>query len=294
MELNTEFKTNVLDIYGDAGHVWLTRLPDIIKSLSLSWNFRFLGYIPRMTYNFLGLVEMNASADKAIIKLAPAGASLTYENRWYSCITHGAPEIFQYDEKHNAILLEYLQPGQTLKHLVQQGKDDEATKIICRVIRELHDHQNVCFSFQHISELSGGLHVLKGMFDDDMLSRAGELFRELNKFTTNDLLLHGDLHHDNIISSGSAWRAIDPHGYMGDPAAEVGVMIRNPIDCFPREQSLAKTVARRLDIMANELGYDVKHLRNWAFCMTMLSIAWSVEDHGVIPEHETEIAKVLI
>src|SRR6266567_3540278 len=43
------------------------------------------------------------------------------------------------------------------------------------------------------------------------------------------VLVHGDLHHDNVLSSARAgWLAIDPKGVAAEPAYETAAMLRNP------------------------------------------------------------------
>lgn len=65
-------------------------------------------------------------------------------------------------------------------------------------------------------------------------------------------------------------------------------MIYNPGDCFPHDQSIPQVVERRLHILAEELSFDPQRIQAWAFCKTALSIAWTFEDHGTIPEFEVE------
>ena len=43
------------------------------------------------------------------------------------------------------------------------------------------------------------------------------------------MVLHGDLHHDNVLRHGDGWVVIDPHGYVGDAAVEPATMLYNPI-----------------------------------------------------------------
>ena len=41
--------------------------------------------------------------------------------------------------------------------------------------------------------------------------------------------MHGDLHHDNIVSAQrEPWLVIDPKGLVGDPGYETGPFINNP------------------------------------------------------------------
>ena len=291
LQLNPTFIANIRDLYKEAGEAWIKNLPDLVTLLSRQWNFRFVKSMPNLTYHFVGLVETEGRL--AILKIAhPKGAG-SAEPRWLSAFQVGVPTVYAVDESHCAFLMEYLQPGVPLKLLAQSGEDDQATRVICRVIRGLHSSQNIATGFKHLSELSGDLDSLRGRFDSQLLSKAKSLFQELTADRTRDSLLHGDLHHENILSSGSNWKAIDPHGYIGDPAFEVGPMIYNALDVLPQGSSLSDVIAKRLQILTEELPFDPWRIHAWAFCMTVLSIAWSVQDHGVVPTLQAEVASIL-
>ena len=61
----------------------------------------------------------------------------------------------------------------------------------------------------------------------ELLSSAGE-----------PMLLHGDLHHYNILAAErQPWLAIDPKGVVGDPVYETGVFLYNRLtdELYPDE-----------------------------------------------------------
>lgn len=292
MHLNPTFVSNIRDLYGETGGAWLKDLSSLLARLGEKWNFRFLTVMPHLTYNFVGLAEMMETAETAVLKMAPGGKNIETEVQWLGCFSQAVPKVYWHDETHHAFLMEKLEPGQSLKTLVKAGDDDAATRIICRTIRELHSHQQKGAEFKHLSELAKSLSVLKNRLDNSMASKAESLFRELTADRTQDVVLHGDLHHDNILSSGSTWKVIDPHGYVGDPVFEVGSMIYNFWDCFPHS-SIAHVVERRLHILAEELPFDPQRIKSWVFCKTALSIAWTVEDHGTVPEFIVEVLSAI-
>jgi len=67
-------------------------------------------------------------------------------------------------------------------------------------------------------------------------------------------------------------------------------MIKNPTDCFPTYLPLSRVVERRLKIMADELPFDAQRIKSWAFCMTVLSAAWTLEDHATVTQLEVDVA----
>ncbi|MFO1257290.1 MAG: aminoglycoside phosphotransferase family protein [Gammaproteobacteria bacterium] len=293
MQLNPNFISNIQDVYGETGQSWLTELPSHLTRLCEKYDLRFLSLMPDLTYHFVGLVEIIATAETAIIKMAPTNQNIDTEVKWLQCFNQGVPKIYWFDEEQHACLMERIVSGKSLKSMVQFD-DDAATRIICQTILNLQSHQQKRDGFKHLSELAKDLLVLKGRIDDKMLSQALTWFQEMTSDRTDDVLLHGDLHHDNILASDLTWKVIDPHAYIGDPAFEVGPMIYNPRgDFFPTDRTIPETIQRRLKILAEALPFDAQRIKAWAFCMTVLSAAWTAENQSDVPELELMIARVI-
>lgn len=87
--------------------------------------------------------------------------------------------------------------------------------------------------------------------------------------------------------------AIDPHGYVGPAAFEVGAMVRNPYDCFPTHAPLQKIIERRLDILCEELPFLHQEIYAWCSIYTLIAAGWSWSDHGEIPQEHIQIAEIL-
>ena len=94
------------------------------------------------------------------------------------------------------------------------------------------------------------------------------------------MLLHGDLHHDNILSAErQPWLAIDPKGIVGEPAYEVGALLRNPWSVLLDMPQPGRILARRVDQLAEELGFDRARIVGWGIAQAVLSAWWCLEDH---------------
>ncbi len=288
---NDYFISNIKEIYLETGDQWLRDIPVKINELGLEWDFEITRVMPHLSYSFVALVKYQG--DDAIIKMAPSDQCLEQEIQCLSGFQKDSPTIFHFDKRNNAALMEYIHPGDSLKKLVRAGYDDQATRIICNIIRELRFQNKINYPFKHLSELAKDLNILIGHFDKKLLDKAIYLFQELTQDRSQDILLHGDLHHDNILSSGNDWKIIDPHGYIGDPVAEVGAMIRNPYDCFPDNMSLKKILARRLSILNDELSYGSEHINAWCYCISVLSVAWTYEGFKIVNDSDIELITTL-
>jgi streptomycin 6-kinase len=114
-----------------------------------------------------------------------------------------------------------------------------------------------------------------------MVTRAEALFAELLGSSGAPTLLHGDLHHENILSAERApWLAIDPKGLIGEAEYEVGALMRNPLLRLLSLPDVTATLARRFDILAESLGFDRQRMIAWSYAQAILSAWWHIEDHG--------------
>ena len=90
-------------------------------------------------------------------------------------------------------------------------------------------------------------------------------------------VLHGDLHHDNILLGERGWLAIDPKGLMGDPAFDAANLFYNPLErddlCLAPER-----IARMADVFSHSMRQDPRRLLDHAFAYGCLSAAWHCED----------------
>ena len=92
------------------------------------------------------------------------------------------------------------------------------------------------------------------------------------------VVLHGDIHHGNVLDFGSdGWRVIDPKGLWGDRAFDYANLFCNPgpsIALAPgRLEHLAPQVAAHA-------GLAPRRLLSWVLAYAGLSAAWTLAGGG--------------
>jgi len=128
-----------------------------------------------------------------------------------------------------------------------------------------------------LSRLNKPIH-LPSDFSEKQINRAREIAADLHKNQGKNVLLHGDLHHFNILSSErEPWVAIDPKGVVGVPEYEIGAFLRNPIPGIAVTPNLQAVLSRRVDIFCEMLGFDKQAVISWAFAQAALSAVWAVD-----------------
>src|ERR671916_534549 len=144
------------------------------------------------------------------------------------------------------------------------------------------DHQ-----FPTVAGWARGFERLRHRFDggtgpmpENLVAEAEALFAELLASEGEPLLLHGDLHHENILSAeGGSWLAIDPKGVVGEAAYEAASLLHNPAGALDRPDPRG-LLERRLDVLSEELGLDRGRVRAWGLAQGVLSAYWGLEDGG--------------
>ncbi len=113
------------------------------------------------------------------------------------------------------------------------------------------------------------------------------IYEELVKSQEKPILLHGDLHHDNVLyDEKKGWLSIDPKGYVGESLYEVGALLRNPLH-YPEIFQNPERMKRRVSIICERLGFERERVISWAFSQAILAGIWSVED-GESPKWAVE------
>ncbi len=128
--------------------------------------------------------------------------------------------------------------------------------------------------------------------EESLRAAEAAVFAELCDSAGEAVVLHGDLHHENILRSGDGWVAIDPVGVVGEREYEVGALMHNPWPGLLDLPDPGRVLARRLDILTERLELDGSRLRAWAWATAVLSAAWSVEA-GEDPAHPLACAELL-
>ena len=182
-----------------------------------------------------------------------------------------------------ASLIECATPGRPLAALVAEGRDAEATRILCTTAAALHAAPPTPVACPTVEALAGGFarirdHPRAGTLGRDTIDRAAGLYADLAATQGQPVVLHGDLHHENVLwDEARGWRAIDPKGVRAEPAYEMGAALRNPITPDTPAADPA-TMARRVDIMTETLGLDRSRILGWCAAQAVLAAIWSIED----------------
>jgi streptomycin 6-kinase len=199
----------------------------------------------------------------------------------------GTARVLEHDG--DAILLERADPKVSLADLARNGHDDEASRIICTVVAKLH---------APASKPLPALVPLAGWFEElgrAAASQAGIL--AVSAATAQELLaasrdigvLHGDIHHGNILYFGTrGWLAIDPKGLIGERGFDYANLFCNP---DPQTATAPGRLAGQIAVVADVAGLEPRRLLQWVLAWAGLSAAFCLED-GTAPQAAITVAQI--
>jgi streptomycin 6-kinase len=192
-----------------------------------------------------------------------------------------------YEHAEGALLLERLTPGEPLAALSLSGRDDEATEILAALLGRMSpsDPPRWCPSVEDYG-VSLGRYSASGdtRIPRRLVEIAERVYRELGATQRNPGLLHGDLHHYNVLfDERRGWIAIDPKGLVGELEYEIGAALRNPYE-RPELFASLPVIERRLGVFADALGIDVDRARAWAFAQAVLAAVWDLEEGELVDQ----------
>lgn len=221
----------------------------------------------------------------------------------------GAPVCHLLDADHDAVLVQRSIPGDDLRPLAA-ADDDAATAVIAATLRAL---QASAATVPRPAELPA-LETISEAFavvpphgpapvSAPLLDAAAGLAGELSAPQVHDTVLHGDLHHQNVLRSGwdpatCQWLAIDPHGWWGDPTFDCVAMLLDLHDPAAltglSDLQVRQRTLRRIAILAEHTGLESQRILAWAVAGAVISELWCWQDHKLVQRWPQRLAEVLL
>jgi streptomycin 6-kinase len=277
------FATTIAAMYGDKGRNWLAGLPALLADCARRWDVQVGAPFASLSFNYVAAASA-ADGRELVLKAGVPHPELFSE---MAALQHyagrGCVRLLDHDQVHGVMLLERLKPGTMLSTLTD---DATATRIAAEVMRELWRPPPENHSFPHVHDWMGGLQRLRehfgggsGPLPEWLMAHAEARAAALLTTMAEPLLLHGDLHHYNILrAERTPWLAIDPKGVIGEAAYDTGALLRNPIPQIGVQSDLPAVMAQRVDILSRSLGLSHDRILGWGLAQAVLSAWWSIED----------------
>jgi streptomycin 6-kinase len=192
----------------------------------------------------------------------------------------GAVRLLAHDPERQALLLERCVPATPLASVGQEAALEVLVSLLPRLWKP------AAAPFRSLAEEAAWWLVqlprtweeAGRQFERRLLDASLEALGELAPTQGEQVLLHQDLHGDNVLAAErEPWLVIDPKPLVGEREFAVAPIVRSVELGHSR-----RDVLYRLDRLTSELGLDRERARGWTIGQT---IAWS----GGSEDHETHV-----
>lgn len=222
------------------------------------------------------LLPVLAADQPAMLKVATApeeerGAAIL---AWWG--GEGAARVLALEGE--ALLMERATGARSLVRMAASGEDEAATRILCATAARLHQSRpNPPDSAVSLETWFAALAPAAAR-EGGILARAHAAATCLLGTQRDRTILHGDLHHGNVLDFGTrGWLAIDPKGVYGERGFDFANIFCNPDEATATAPG---RLARQADIVAAATGIERARLLQWVLAYAGLSASWSLEDGG--------------
>ena len=259
---------------GPEAAVWLDALPGLLAAAVRRWELTVERVVQPGGRAALVLYVLRPDGSPAVLKLALPGPGSAQE---HAALAHwdgrGAVRLLAAAPEQGALLLERLHGDVPLRSLAESKAMLEGAGTLQRLWTAPPEGHSFIPLADHAAGLCARLRdtrsqpraaELRPLLDEALETAAGLLADQ-----PEQVLLHGDFHHGNVLAGDrSPWLAIDPDPLVGERAYDLAWLAQDRLDTLcgsPGPQSAAR---RRLRQLAEAVDVDRERLRGWALVRT--------------------------
>lgn len=277
------FARGTIEREGANGSAWIAELPLIVSELMRRWECVPDGVVMHGGVGVVVPVRRNGAAD-AVLKVSfPHPGNVHEPDAFAAWGGRGAVRLYERDDACFAMLLE--RAGASDLGENEDEDEDEVVRVAGLLSRRL------------AVPAPPGLPRLRdqtGAWEESLRRDAEELTHPLSRHVIDaavatvrelggaqpDLLIHGDLHARNILRADrEPWLAVDPKGYVGDPAYDGGNLLKTRAPALLGSGDLPRAVDRALDVFTEAAELDRERTRRWAQLHAVQAAFWG-RRHG--------------
>lgn len=206
-------------------------------------------------------------------------------------------EVFDADIDHGVILEEQIYPGVRLR---EEKVLDKRLSIFSSLYKQLHIEPANTEMYPTYTDWVTRITEYMSKREDYIelyayMKKAKDICLSLNSKYTKRMLLHGDLHHDNILlNNNGAYKIIDPKGVIGDPIFDVPRFILNEQDDDKSSDENYLKTCRIIDYFEHSLHIPSKTLKQCFFIEMAMANCWNVESDEVPNLDSVAMAEALM
>lgn len=295
MELPVGFPERIRQIFGAKGSAWLDRLPFIIARCRDQWNLEQCTPCATMSISYIEYAALSSGRPVVLKVCVPHPEFFTQMEvlQFYN----GRKAVFplQTDNHLAALLMPRLQPGTMLSDLLCNKTETEIAGSLMGdlplPVPAVHTLPSYDQWLHRAFYLTRTLWDLSQRMPRKMIDLAETVFQLILRASPENVVLHGDLHHGNmILDQELGWTAIDPKGVIGPRCMEVGRFLHNRLPTNVPLAARILLVNERVETLYDSTSYPPELIIACGYVDFVLSYCWRLEDDGVEDDWGERIA----
>lgn len=294
IEVPEGFALSTVQREGERGRAWLATLPGLAGELLRRWDCEPTEAVTHGQVGIVVPVRRRYDATPAVLKISfPHPGNVHEPDAFAVWAGRGAVRLYERDDARFAMLLE--RAGEHSAHsllsphsphsLASVEDTDEAVAVAGRLARRLAVPAPAglprmsSLVAEWECELRDEDRELGSPLPARVVAAAIATVRELGR-DQPETLVHGDLHFTNVLrSEREPWLAIDPKGYVGDPAYDSITLLRTRFEALLTAPDPRAAALRRLAVFADAAEVDRERARRWAQARAVTAAHWGMR-HG--------------
>lgn len=266
--------------FGTKGQAWLAAYPSLLREVRQKHGLKHLRRARRLSYHQVFFAR-HPQHGEVVLKMGVPEREFRAEMttlRWNQ--GRSLPQCFDADPDQGWLLMARIRPGTPLS----RARDDaEGVRAAARLLRQLWQDPPAEPDLIPLKDWfdHAWTHILPqvdGTIPADWLACLDEFLPAV--LESESVLLHGDLHHTNILRSAEGWQAIDPKGLVGPRGYDIAPFLLNPWPQALQGPDAAARLRTRIHLFHQLLGLPEADLRRWGLAHAVLSTLWDIEALG--------------
>ncbi len=268
---------------GASGVAWLESLPQLVRDALDRWQLTLERVFEPGGQVSLVVYVRRDDDSPAVLKL---GLPSDEADQEHAALAHwggrGAVRLFESAPEDRAMLLERLHGEVPLLSLAESKAMLEAAGTLQRLWVAPPEQHPFTLVPERVAGLSETLRRRRDLLADEdltpLLDEALAVADELLADSTEQVLLHGDFHHGNVLSADrTPWLAIDPKPLVGERAYDLAWLAQDRLETLAGVPGPQAAARRRLQRLSDAVDVDRDRLRGWTLFRTVEAGVWSLE-----------------
>lgn len=289
MQIPEYFSKKIIRVFGEKGRDWLTELPQIFNQCIQKWNLIEGNLSNDLSFNLVCFAKSPEYGDVALKIGVPHPELFTEMEALTLYQGRNICTCYDLDKELGAMLLERIIPGPNLETTPNLHNQ---LLIAADLISQLpipisSDHGLPTYAdwvertFAKVRKNDKVDPVTLTFVDE-----AESMFSEIKSWDCPPMLLHGDLHHKNILQKqDGSWVAIDPKGVVGVACMESARFITCHMEFVTGETERVHHLDDMITVFSKKFGESKWRIAVCLFVLCVVSVCWRYDE--VNPEQDS-------